>query len=189
MPSFSAINAAGDEDGRRTTAVAPSVTVACSAAVRALRLVFRTCRSTIAKRARVAVSRMPDAKLTEDTVALHGNLTREAAAAAAAAAATVSCPCRMPCGLASVSCVMFRVFGCLGCCHEHYQLLLWRDCHKLLWSTAINTRVLYPMCGTKSTHSSVLYREKCKYRYVHVFHLKKSPKLLRYGERNFEVYL
>ena len=67
MPVFSAINAAGDADGRRET-VALSVTVACSAAARALGPILRISRSTSAKRARVAASRMPDATFVEDTV-------------------------------------------------------------------------------------------------------------------------
>ena len=109
MPGFSAINAAGDADGGRTT-VAPSVTVANGLENARHQsgmphpFFFRICRGTSAKRARVAVSRMLDAKL-------HGSLTREAAAAAAAA--TISCPCRVPCDLGLVSCVLFRVFGCL----------------------------------------------------------------------------
>ena len=74
MPGFSAINAAGDADGRRTT-VAPSATVAPGLENARQQsgmphLFFRICRSTSAKRARVATSRMPDAKFLEDTVAV-----------------------------------------------------------------------------------------------------------------------
>ena len=128
MPGFSAINAAGDADGRRTT-VAPSVTVACSAAARAIRLFFRMCRSTSAKRARVAASRMPDAKLIEDTVAVARQSKERSSSSSSHGLMPVLCDLgRVTSAVCPALCSVCLV--AFACCHEYYHLLLWRDCYK-----------------------------------------------------------
>ena len=109
VPGFSAINAAGDADGRWTT-VAPSVTVACSAAARALRFFsgYAAARAQNAL-ARVAASRTPDAKFIEDTVPVARQSNERSSSSCSHG--LMSVPCAVWPG--HVSCIVFRVFGCL----------------------------------------------------------------------------